>query len=43
MALVVSGQLNKHIAVELGISQITIEDYPDRTMRQMQAHSLAIW
>ena len=41
MALVVSGLLNKQIASELGISEITVKAHRGRMMRKMQADSLA--
>ena len=41
MALVVSGLLNKQIAFELGISEITVKAHRGRVMRKMQADSLA--
>ncbi|HEX3122199.1 MAG TPA: LuxR C-terminal-related transcriptional regulator [Rhodanobacteraceae bacterium] len=41
MALVVSGLLNKQIASELGISEITVKAHRGRVMRKMQADSLA--
>ena len=41
MALVVSGLLNKQIAAELGISEITVKAHRGRVMRKMQATSLA--
>jgi FixJ family two-component response regulator len=41
MALVVSGLLNKQIAVELGISVITVKAHRGRVMRKMQVDSLA--
>jgi FixJ family two-component response regulator len=41
MALVVSGLLNKQIAVELGLSEITIKVHRAKVMQKMQAKSLA--
>jgi FixJ family two-component response regulator len=41
MALVVSGLLNKQIAGELGISEITVKAHRGRVMRKMVAGSLA--
>jgi FixJ family two-component response regulator len=41
MELVVSGMLNKQIAAELGISEITIKVHRARVMHKMQAGSLA--
>jgi FixJ family two-component response regulator len=41
LALVVAGRLNKQIAAELGISEITIKAHRGRVMRKMQARSLA--
>ena len=41
MSLVVSGMLNKHIASELGTSEITIKVHRAQVMRKMQAGSLA--
>jgi FixJ family two-component response regulator len=41
MALVVSGRLNKQIAFELGISEITVKAHRGRVMRKMQVDSLA--
>src|SRR5262249_11091649 len=41
MALVVSGLLNKQIAAQLGISQITVKAHRGRVMRKMRVDSLA--
>jgi FixJ family two-component response regulator len=41
MALVVSGLLNKQIALRLGISEITVKAHRGRVMRKMQVESLA--
>ena len=41
MALVVSGLLNKQIAAELGISEITVKAHRGRVMRKMRVASLA--
>jgi FixJ family two-component response regulator len=41
MALVVSGLLNKQIAAELGISEITVKAHRGKVMRKMRVDSLA--
>jgi len=40
MALVVSGQLNKQIAAELAVSQMTVKVHRGQIMRKMRASSL---
>jgi FixJ family two-component response regulator len=41
MALVVSGLLNKQIAAQLGISEITVKAHRGRVMRKMGVDSVA--
>ena len=41
MRLVVTGQLNKQIAGELGISEITVKIHRDQAMRKMKARTFA--
>jgi FixJ family two-component response regulator len=41
MALVSSGMINKQIAAELGISEITVKAHRGQMMQKMQANSLA--
>ena len=41
MSAVVSGNMNKQIAYQLGISQITVKVHRGQVMRKMQAGSLA--
>jgi FixJ family two-component response regulator len=40
MQLVIRGRLNKHIAEELGIAEITVKTHRGKVMRKMQAESL---
>jgi FixJ family two-component response regulator len=40
MALVCSGKMNKQIAAELGLSEITVKVHRGKVMRKMQADSL---
>jgi FixJ family two-component response regulator len=41
LALVASGLLNKQVAAELGISEITVKAHRGQVMRKMQADSVA--
>ena len=41
MALVVSGRMNKQIADDLNVSEITVKVHRDHVMRKMGAKSLA--
>ena len=40
MAVVVSGRLNKQIAADLGVSEITVKVHRGQAMRKMRASSL---
>ena len=40
MALVVSGLLNKQIAIDLGISEFTVKAHRGQVMRKMRVDSL---
>jgi DNA-binding CsgD family transcriptional regulator len=40
MQLVIRGRLNKHIAAELGIAEITVKTHRGRVMRKMRANSV---
>jgi FixJ family two-component response regulator len=40
MALVIAGRLNKHIADELGISEVTVKAHRGKVMRKMRAGTL---
>ena len=41
MALVVTGRMNKQIAGDLGVSEITVKVHRGQVMRKMAAKSLA--
>jgi FixJ family two-component response regulator len=41
MALVTAGLMNKHIAAEIGVSEITVKIHRGHTMKKMEARSLA--
>ena len=41
MALVTSGLMNKQVAAEVGLSEITVKIHRGNVMRKMEAHSLA--
>jgi FixJ family two-component response regulator len=41
MSLVTAGKMNKHVAFELGLSEITVKSYRGAVMQKMAARSLA--
>ena len=41
MALVTAGKMNKQVAAELGLSEVTVKIHRGTAMRKMDAHSLA--
>jgi FixJ family two-component response regulator len=41
MTRVVAGRLNKQVAADLGISEVTVKAHRGRVMRKMHAHSVA--
>jgi FixJ family two-component response regulator len=41
MLLVTSGKMNKQVAADLGISEITVKIHRGAAMRKMEARSLA--